>query len=114
VNFPMIRYVLSAVLRVEGLLFALPLITAAVYREWAVAPVYLVLLVGCVAVGQLFSKKPKDMALYQKDGYVIVAFAWILLSLVGRCPSCSPARSAAISTRCLKSPPVSPPPVRRS
>ena len=62
-NFPMIRYVLSAVLRVEGLLFALPLITAAVYREWAVAPVYLALLVGCVAVGQLFSKKPKDMAL---------------------------------------------------
>ena len=52
-NFPMIRYVLSAVLRVEGLLFALPLITAAVYREWAVAPVYLVLLVGCVAVGCL-------------------------------------------------------------
>ncbi len=85
-NFPMIRYVLSAVLRVEGLLFALPLITAAVYREWAVAPVYLVLLVGCVAVGQLFSKKPKDMALYQKDGYVIVAFAWILLSLVGALP----------------------------
>ena len=44
----MIRYVLSAVLRVEGLLFALPLITAAVYREWAVAPVYLVLLVKFV------------------------------------------------------------------
>lgn len=85
-NFPMIRYVLSAVLRVEGLLFALPLITAAVYREWTVAPVYLALLVGCVAVGQLFSKKPKDMALYQKDGYVIVAFAWILLSLVGALP----------------------------
>lgn len=100
-NFPMIRYVLSAVLRVEGLLFALPLITAAVYREWAVAPVYLVLLVGCVAVGQLFSKKPKDMALYQKDGYVIVAFAWILLKPGGGAALCAHRRDSRLYRRAV-------------
>ena len=84
-NNGMIRFVLSWILRVEGLLMLLPCVIALVYGEkegW----VYLVMAAIAVAVGMLLSKRPKDIEIYQKEGFVSVGLSWILLSCYGAIP----------------------------
>jgi trk system potassium uptake protein TrkH len=68
-NYGMIRFVLSWILRLEGLLMFLPCVIALVCREeegW----VYLILAGIAVAAGVLLSKRPKNMEIYQKEGGV--------------------------------------------
>ena len=84
-NNGMIRFVLSWILRVEGLLMFLPCVIAVIYREqegW----VYLIMAGIAVAVGLLLSKKPADAEIYQKEGFVSVGLSWILLSCYGAIP----------------------------
>ena len=84
-NNGMIRFVLSWILRVEGLLMLLPCVIALICREeegW----VYLILAGIEVAVGLLLSKRPKHMEIYQKEGFVAVGLSWILLSCYGAIP----------------------------
>ncbi len=84
-NYGMIRFVLSWILRLEGLLMFLPCVIALVCREeegW----VYLILAGIAVAAGVLLSKRPKNMEIYQKEGFVSVGLSWILLSCYGAVP----------------------------
>ena len=84
-NYGMIRFVLSWILRVEGMLMLLPCLIALVFREqqgW----VYLILAVVAVAVGMLISKRPLHMEIYPKEGFVAVGLSWILLSCYGAVP----------------------------
>jgi trk system potassium uptake protein TrkH len=85
-NFPMIRYVTSWILRIEGLLLCSSLIIALIYGEYSVMPAYFIVIAGCEGVGFLLSKKPADTRIYQKSGYVAVALAWIVMSAVGALP----------------------------
>ncbi len=85
-NLKMIRYIIGWVLIFEAIFFAVPVITAIIYGEkalWA----FLACALFSLAIGRSFTrKKPKDTTLYSKEGYVIVALAWIVLSLVGAVP----------------------------
>ena len=85
-NYAMIRYVLSWIAKVEAGLLILPLLIAAIYREWAVLPVYAAIVALCFAVGLITSKKPKDTEIYAKDGFAAVALLWIVLSVFGALP----------------------------
>lgn len=85
-NRKMLRYVISWVLKTEGILMALPAITGALYRERE-ALAYLLCRLFCVGAGLLLSRrKPEDMELYPKDGYVAVALGWVTLSVFGCLP----------------------------
>ncbi len=86
-NFRMIGYVLALVLKVEGFLMALPLLVALLYRENRAAIVYLICLAVCLVVGFIgTARKPKNITFYQKDGFITVSLAWVVLSLVGAIP----------------------------
>ena len=85
-NIRAIIYILGWVLNIEGLFMLLPSVVALIYKEgqgWAFFAVSLL----CILVGLALShKKPNDMEIYAKEGFVTVAFSWILFSVFGAIP----------------------------
>lgn len=86
-NFRMIRYIISWVLRIEGAFMALPCIISVIYGEWFEFFIYLICMGVVLAAGLIgTSKKPANQEIYMKDGFVAVGLCWIVLSLVGAVP----------------------------
>ena len=84
-NHKMIRYVLGWLLVFEAIFLAIPFITALIYKEDAAVWFFLCALL-CLALGFLCKRRPKDTTLNAKDGFVIVALSWIVLSIFGSLP----------------------------
>lgn len=82
----MVLNVLGKILLVEALLMCFPLAIGLIYKENTylsfVIPIAGLLAVGLPAV--IF--RPKDKAIYEKEGFIIVAFAWVIMSVVGAIP----------------------------
>ena len=85
-NNRMILYILGKVLRVTGILMLLPTYVAAHFREgclWALLGTAL----GMMLLGTLLAwKKPAVSTIYAREGFLIVALAWIGISLGGALP----------------------------
>ena len=86
-NYGMIRYTLGWILLFEAGFLLLPLFTALICLEiWPLISILITIGI-CLLAGTLFRfKKPKDKALYSRDGLVIVALSWIFLSAFGALP----------------------------
>jgi trk system potassium uptake protein TrkH len=85
-NLQIILYIVGYVLKIEGLLMAIPTLVGFIYREpqaWS----YLICAAGITVLGLLASlKKPKNQVFYAKEGFVSVALSWVVLSLFGCLP----------------------------
>ena len=85
-NYPMIRYVLAWVLKVEGAIMALPCLVALVYHEQT-GFAYLLCMLICLTIGFAgTARRPRETEIYTKDGMVTVSLAWLVLSLFGALP----------------------------
>ena len=85
-NIKTIIYVLGLILRIEGIFMLLPYIVSIIYRE-SEGGAFLAVAILCMVFGLLLScKKPKNMEIYAKEGFVTVAFSWILFSIFGCLP----------------------------
>lgn len=85
-NFKMIRYIIGFILIFEAIFMVIPALTALVYSEKAIWS-WLICMLICLGFGKLLAfKKPENKTLYARDGYVIVALSWIVLSLFGSFP----------------------------
>ncbi len=84
-NYGMIRYILGWVLKVVGLLMLLPCLIALIYGEGE-GLIYLLTALPVALLGQLLSRRPKEMEIYQKEGFVSVGLSWVLISAVGAIP----------------------------
>lgn len=85
-NYRMIIYMMGKMLGVEGVLLLIPCLVSAVYREetWLI---FFATAVSLVLLSLLLSfRRPKNNTIYAKEGFVIVALAWILWSLFGALP----------------------------
>lgn len=86
-NKRIILYILGWVLIIEGVAMQIGTITSMIYAENE--GIYF-LIVGAISVllGVLAIKvkKPKNMVLYQKAGFVTTALSWVLMSIVGCLP----------------------------
>lgn len=85
-NTKMITYILGRMLGVEALVLIIPAVVSGVYGEegWkAFGVTSLILAILYMFFGY---KKPEDRQIYGKDGFVIIASAWILWSLFGAIP----------------------------
>ena len=80
----MIGYVIGRILWTEAALLALPALAALYYGEPALPFLATILLLA--AVGLPFRKCPKQTALYARDGFAVVALAWLLMSAFGALP----------------------------
>lgn len=86
-NYGIIRYVIGWLMVVEGTFMLLPSLTAAIYLEGKDAVIFLACALVCAAIGALLvMKKPKNNAFYAREGFVMTALSWIVLSLVGTVP----------------------------
>ncbi|MCR5344409.1 MAG: TrkH family potassium uptake protein [Butyrivibrio sp.] len=86
-NYKMIRFLLSRVLQITGILMLLPLIVALIYKEFFCAKMFLVIIAGSLIFGSIGAYfKPKNVAIYAREGFVATALTWILISAVGALP----------------------------
>ena len=85
-NYSMIRYTLGWLLIFETAFFLVPLITAAVYTETAFFAFLIAMAItGALGFGLTY-KKPKSTSIYAKEGFVIVALAWMIMGIFGALP----------------------------
>ena len=72
---------------VEALLMALPLAVSLIYGEYRMLSSFIIPMVLLLILGLIFSiRKPKDMRIYAKEGFVTVGLSWIVVSLFGCIP----------------------------
>ncbi|WP_022750059.1 TrkH family potassium uptake protein [Lachnobacterium bovis] len=85
-NFGIIRYILGLVVDLEGVLLLFPGLVAYLYHEKEGYSFLLVSIV-CLILGTIsIIKKPKDREFYSKEGFVVVALSWVVLSIFGALP----------------------------
>jgi len=85
-NYSIIRYITGWVLKFEAAFLCLPALVGIIYRETDCIS-YLFTALLCLTFGLLFThKKPTNKNLYTKEGFVIVALCWIIMSLFGALP----------------------------
>ena len=84
-NRRMVVFLLGRILFLEALLMLPSVLVGIIYREaitWCFLPA-----IGALALLGLFGlKKPKDTAIYAREGFLTVAAAWVLMSLFGAVP----------------------------
>ena len=86
-NFSMIIYILAWVLKIEGISMILPLICSLLYGENDIALCFFFIGSAANLLGYILTvNKPKKIAFYAREGCVIVAACWVVLSLVGALP----------------------------
>ncbi|HIZ81948.1 MAG TPA: TrkH family potassium uptake protein [Candidatus Mediterraneibacter pullistercoris] len=85
-NKRMIIYILGRMLGVEGVVLLIPALVSLIYREQSGFS----FLIVAVILGLIFlvfgRKRPKNTRIYGKEGFVIVALAWLFWSLFGALP----------------------------
>ena len=86
-NYKLVSYMVGRILQIEGVLMVLPLVVSLVYSEncWQSFLVSVLLSIGIgILLTSVFGKK--EGMVYAKDGFAIVALAWIVMSLAGALP----------------------------
>lgn len=86
-NRKMTIYMVGQVLKVEAALLLLPLLVAVIYWESCAIPL---LITAAIAFGisliMTVPIKAENKVIYAKEGFIIVALAWLLLSAIGALP----------------------------
>lgn len=86
-NHKIIRHILGWVLKIEAGAMLLPLICAFIYKEYQCVNSFIISIILCLTAGFALSiKPPEKRSMYAKEGFISVAFSWILLSLFGALP----------------------------
>lgn len=86
-NRRMVLSMIGKVVLVEAALLLLPLFVSIGYKNDCTAAFLITIAVAVVfglALSLIF--KPKQQGVYAKDGFVIVAFSWLILSAIGALP----------------------------
>ena len=88
-NYKAVLRIISKIILAEGLMLLLPSLTALIYGEKNALLAFLVTAIIAAALGGIptfFLRKNKKNTIYAKEGFVIVAASWILLSAIGAVP----------------------------
>ena len=85
-NYKKVAHYLGTILLIEAVLLLLPVLIGLIYREKET--VFFLETIGILAaVGLILRRrKPSKNNLYSKEGYIIVALAWLLMSAFGALP----------------------------
>ena len=78
---------IGKVLIAFAVLMMLPMIVAIIYKE-RVIPFFVPAIISLIIGTLLNSFKLKSKMLYAKDGFIIVALSWIIISVLGALPLC--------------------------
>ena len=84
-NYGMIRYIVGKMLLIEGFLLLFPAFVSFLYGEMEGIS-FLLTAMLLLLVSFLGSRKPENTVIYAKEGFLIVALAWVLWSVFGALP----------------------------
>ena len=84
-NYRMTSYLLGMILTIEAALLLLPTAIASLFGEDVTPFLYTILIVLAAAI-PLTLLRPKNTRINAREGFVVVALAWILMSLFGALP----------------------------
>lgn len=84
-NYRLISQLLGRVLAIESVLLLLPAFVALLYGE-SPLPFLYTIIIGAFIAAVLMRFKPVSRELYALEGFVVVALAWILMSVIGALP----------------------------
>ena len=85
-NYKMISRLAGRLLMVEAIIMLIPLAVSVYFNE-GIYHIYLISAALPLSVGLLLGMpKPKSRRIYAKDGFVLVALTWILMSVFGAIP----------------------------
>lgn len=88
-NHKIVSYMLGRIMITEGVLMCLPLVAAILKKDNDSVMAFVISILVAIGIGlflvSVIGKKEEEMML-AKDGFAIVALAWILMSLVGALP----------------------------
>ncbi len=86
-NYHMMAYILGNILRVEGLFLTVPALLAVYYGEKEALFAFVLTICATILIGTILAKaEPKNKRIYGREGFVIVALAWIIMSFFGAMP----------------------------
>ena len=87
-NNKMILYIIGQILKLEAVFMIVPLILSIVYNDGKnVVFAFLATIILLLVIGIPSSLKlPKNQKIFAKEGLIIVAFSWIILSIFGAFP----------------------------
>ncbi len=86
-NKRMIFYIIGAILLIEAALLLAPAAVALVYAEKnGLVFLYVALGAALAGFGAMRLSRPRNRSIYAKEGLIVVALSWIVLSLVGALP----------------------------
>ena len=86
-NLAIVFNLLGKVILCEGALLTLPIVTSMIYAEQSCTMSFLVTLLICgVLGGILIAIRPKQSVFHIKEGFVITALSWIVISIIGSLP----------------------------
>ena len=86
-NRRMVLYMLGNVVKLEAALMIPALITSLIYKEECIVDFIISIAVALFAGFTLtFVSKPSNKVIFAKEGFVIVALSWLILSLIGALP----------------------------
>ena len=87
-NKRMILSLLGKIILLEAGLMTFPLAVSIIYGESAVTWAFVWTVLGAAALGGLIQAfcRPKDKVIYAKEGFIIVALAWLTMSAIGAVP----------------------------
>ncbi len=90
-NYYIIFFVLGWVMCFEGVFLLLPSFTAVFYNEMDAGIPFMVTALVSALIGFVITRiKPKHKHFYAREGFVICALTWFIISLIGAIPlSCS-------------------------
>lgn len=85
-NYQILLYVLGWVMNFEAVFLLLPSIVALIYKEpcgwWFAGTAFVCAIIGIV----LTVRKPKNNQFHAREGFVLVALSWIIISLISAFP----------------------------
>lgn len=86
-NYKMIIYIIGWILNFEAAFLSMPCIVAGIYGETKEDISFAVAIALCLSIGFIITRfKPENKTLYAKEGFVIVALSWLVMSIFGMLP----------------------------
>ena len=85
-NYRMIAYLSGVIILIESVFMALPALVALIYGEPSGMSFLVTMLAAALLGGLLICLRPAKKTMYAKEGFVITALSWIVISLIGAVP----------------------------
>lgn len=87
-NYRMILKTTGKIVLLESAMLALPAIACIFYLEWRALVCFIIAaaVAGAIGASLVIFSKPRNSAIYVREGFVTVSLAWTILSLIGALP----------------------------